>query len=159
MAVSGNRGSHADVVARQRWLAVLARADRVSLEAAWDAVPEKPEFQWLRRPETGLVMVRARAGGTGQQFNLGEMTATRCTVQMGGGVRGVGYVRGRDGRHAELVALFDGLLQLEDRHDAIRRDTVEPLSVAQVDAKTARARKVNATKVDFFTLVRGEDPK
>jgi alpha-D-ribose 1-methylphosphonate 5-triphosphate synthase subunit PhnG len=159
MAVPGSSESHPDVAARQRWLAVLARADRAALESAWEAVPDKPGYQWLRRPETGLVMVRARAGGTGQKFNLGEMTATRCTVQMEGGVRGVGYVRGRDARHAELIALFDGLLQEGDRCAAIQRDTIGPLAAAQQDARLARARKVNATRVEFVTLVRGENPE
>ena len=159
MAVSGNNVSHPDVEARQRWLAILARADRCALESAWNSVADKPRCEWLRRAETGLVMVRARAGGTGQRFNLGEMTATRCTVQMDGGIRGVGYVRGRDARHAELVALFDALLQQDDRRADVQRDTIEPLAEAQETEKAARARKVNATKVDFFTLVRGEDPK
>ena len=40
-----------------------------------------PDYRVLRGPEAGLVMVRGRTGGGGAPFNLGEMTATRCTVR------------------------------------------------------------------------------
>uniref|UniRef100_UPI0016890F4D phosphonate C-P lyase system protein PhnG n=1 Tax=unclassified Calothrix TaxID=2619626 RepID=UPI0016890F4D len=41
-----------------------------------------PEYSFLRSPEIGLAMVRGRAGGTGEAFNLGEITMTRCVVQL-----------------------------------------------------------------------------
>ena len=65
----------------------------------------------MRGPETGLVMVRGRAGGSGSPFNLGEMTVTRCTVQLGSGTAGHAYIAGRDERQAELAAVADALLQ------------------------------------------------
>ena len=62
--------------------------------------------EFLRRPETGLVMLRGRAGGTGQAFNLGEASVTRCSVRLSDGQVGTGYVLGRDQRKAELVAVL-----------------------------------------------------
>ena len=55
-------------------------------------------------------MVRARAGGTGQRFNLGEATVTRCVVRPDAALTGtqqvgVGYVLGCSHRQALLVAL------------------------------------------------------
>ena len=154
-------GGDPDVAARQRRLRLLARADRAQLEAALAALPASPSWRRLKPAETGLAMVRARAGGAGQRFNRGEMTLSRCVVTLEGGaqagVMGVGYVQGRDQRRAELVAVFDALSQ--DRAGA---ETVERLLITPVERQLAadrarRAAKVAATKVDFFTLVRGED--
>src|ERR687891_2822991 len=102
---------------RRRWLAVLARAATAQLEACW-AETGQPALTLLRQPETGLVMARGRAGGTGQRFNLGEITVTRCAVQSADGYIGHGYVAGRDKRKAELVASFDALLQAPARRGA-----------------------------------------
>ena len=66
-------------------------------------------------------MVRGRAGGGGAPFNLGEMTATRCTVRTDGGFVGHAYVAGRDERLAELAALVDALLQDPDAQAALLR--------------------------------------
>lgn len=146
------------IQARQRRLRILARTDRATLEAALAALPSQPAWRRLKQPETGLTMVRARAGGVGQRFNLGEMTVSRCVVALNdGGTMGVGYVQGRDRRRAELVAVFDALSQ-----DASGAEKIEQLLIAPVESKLANERrtreaKVAATKVDFFTLVRGED--
>jgi alpha-D-ribose 1-methylphosphonate 5-triphosphate synthase subunit PhnG len=147
--------------ARRSWLAVLAKASVDELEAAWDALADKPRYRVLRRAETGLVMLRGRIGGTGQPFNFGEMTMTRAAVQLlddadDASRTGFGHVAGRSARHAELVALFDALLQDPARHDVLAATLVAPLAMRQQASKAAQAAKVMATKVDFFTMVRGE---
>jgi len=103
-----------------------------------------------------MVMVRARAGGTGQRFNMGEMTVTRCTVRLDDGTVGHAYVAGRDLRHAELAAVLDALLQNDARREAIEDAVIGPLAAAQQAERASAARKAAATKVDFFTMVRGE---
>jgi alpha-D-ribose 1-methylphosphonate 5-triphosphate synthase subunit PhnG len=144
-----------ETMQRQRWLAVLARAATDQLEACW-AAADRPACTPLRQPEIGLVMARGRAGGSGQRFNLGEITVTRCVVQSADGHIGHGYVAGRDRRKAELVAHFDALLQAPDRRAALLAQVVEPLAAAQAEARAAQARKAAATRVEFFTLVRGD---
>src|SRR5262245_2443959 len=114
-------GDDAEREARREWLGMLARAPLAALEAwageaAIAALLERRT--WLRQPETGLVMVRARAGGKGERFNLGEMTVTRCALRIEGGPAGVGYVQGRSARRAELAAAADALLQTAQWHDA-----------------------------------------
>ena len=148
--------------ARQRRLALLARAECGRLEAAWDALPQKPGYRSLKPAETGLVMLRGRAGGVGQRFNLGEMTVSRCVVALDArdgmpDALGVGYVQGRDRRKAELVALFDALAQDESHAAHIERDLLSPIEDDLHRQRATRAGKVAATKVDFFTMVRGED--
>src|SRR5215510_7437373 len=108
----------AETDARRRWMSVLAQARPEELESRWREVTAPPH-RLLRRPETGLVMVRGRAGGTGARFNVGEVTVTRCAVELEGGAVGVAYVRGRDHRHAELAALLDALLQDPDRRPGL----------------------------------------
>ena len=141
---------------RQEWIAVLAKTSTEDLEKAWAAIRDRPGFRFLRPPETGLVMVRARAGGTGMRFNLGEATVTRCTVQIDSGSTGTAYVMGRNGRHAELAALFDALLQDPDRRSALIEKVVHPLRSTLREKKVASARKAATTRVEFFTLVRGD---
>jgi alpha-D-ribose 1-methylphosphonate 5-triphosphate synthase subunit PhnG len=131
------------------------------LDAAWEAIDDKPAHRLLRRGETGLVMVRGRIGGSGGPFNFGEMTMTRAAVQLldaAGNVAytGFGHVAGRSARRAELVALFDAMLQDPARHDAIAERVVEPLAAEQEAAKAAQTAKVMASRVEFFTMVRGE---
>lgn len=146
------------IKARQRRLRLLARADRATLEAALAALPTQPAWRRLKQPETGLAMVRARAGGAGQRFNLGEMTLSRCVVALNeSGVMGVGYVQGRDQRRAELVAVFDALSQDTTEAERIERLLIAPVELQFATTRQQRAAKVAATKVDFFTLVRGED--
>ena len=101
-------------------------------------------------------MVRGRAGGTGAPFNLGEMTVTRCTVQLDNGTVGHGYVQGRSHDKARAAALADAMMQ-GDAAEALQTSFLTPLSEQLAATKAKRARKAAATKVDFFTMVRGED--
>jgi alpha-D-ribose 1-methylphosphonate 5-triphosphate synthase subunit PhnG len=141
--------------ARRHWLAVLARAGRAQLEDAVRAHAPAPAAEPVRPPEVGMTMVRGRVGGTGDAFNLGEATVTRCAVRIGEHL-GVGYTLGRDTRKAELIATLDALLQDEARRAPLRRDVVEPLARAQAQARKAASRAAAASRVQFFTLVRGE---
>lgn len=138
-------------------MAVLARAPVEELEAAWRRLSAPPEYVWLRRPETGLAMLRGRAGGTGAKFNLGEASLTRCALRTARGHTGVAYVLGRSHRHAELAALFDAMLQDAKQRAVIERDIIAALFAAQAARREAAGRKAAATRVDFYTLARGED--
>jgi len=142
---------------RRFWMATLAKAAPADLEQAWSDLAPQPAFTRLRPAETGLVMVRGRISGSGQPFNLGEMTMTRAAVRIENGPTGFGHVAGRNARHAELAALFDALLQDPERHAALMAGVIRPLATRAADEKTRKASEVAATKVDFFTLVRGED--
>lgn len=143
--------------ARRHWMAVLARAPRETLESSWAALPAPPTYTYLRTPEIGSTLVRGRAGGTGKRFNLGEMTLTRCAVHLDTGATGFAWVAGRDRRHAELAAVFDALLQDDAHHQTLTASLIAPLAAAQAAVKVARSREAAATKVEFFTMVRGED--
>lgn len=139
-------------------MAVLARSTIRELEAAWLGLASPPSYTWLRRPETGLVMLRARAGGSGAKFNLGECSVTRCTLRIAPGLTGVSYLLGRNHRHAELAAFFDALLQDATRHAELQSGLIDRLSAAQALRRDEASRKAAATKVDFYTIVRGESP-
>lgn len=141
-----------DIAARQRWMAVLARAGGDEIAACLADAPPVPPHVRLRGPETGLVMVRGRAGGDGAPFNLGEMTVTRCTVRLADGGIGHAHVAGRDARQAELAAVLDALLQDPERWPALERLVVAPLEAAQAARREAVARRAAATRVEFFTM-------
>ncbi len=141
---------------RQRWMRVLAMAPAETLEDAWQALENKPDYTLLRTAEVGSAMVRARAGGSGGQFNMGEMTVTRCVVRLSNGMTGHAYVAGRDKRKTELAAAFDALLQMDDHRANLLPTLIVPLETRQQSARDVRSRKVQATRVNFFTMVRGD---
>lgn len=143
-----------DIATRQHWMAVLARATQGEIDALLEQAGSLPAHELLKAPETGTVMVEGRAGGAGRRFNLGEATVTRCVVRLGSGAMGFSYALGRDGRKARLAAVTDALLQGEIETGPLRRG-VRALADKQQAARELASRKAAATKVDFFTLVRG----
>jgi alpha-D-ribose 1-methylphosphonate 5-triphosphate synthase subunit PhnG len=136
-------------------MGILAKAAERELLERWKSVTEPPEYTFLREPETGLVMVRGRAGGDGMRFSLGEISVTRCTVRLEDGTHGHGYVAGAGKRHAELAAVIDALMQTS-RSEEIERLVLSPLANEMEARKQETREKVAATKVDFFTMVRGD---
>ncbi|NYT65702.1 phosphonate C-P lyase system protein PhnG [Alcaligenaceae bacterium] len=142
------------VAQRQHWMQILARAGQ-QLHPFAQALRQQP-YQCIRPAEIGMVMVRGRTGGSGAPFNLGEMTVTRCVIQLDHGQHGHSYVAGRDKEHAELAALADAHLQSsQHRHwmDAL----ITPLAQRQNAERASRDAASAATQVEFVTLVRGED--
>ena len=138
---------------RQIWMGLLARARPQRLR---DLFPDLPQHEVLRAPEIGAVMVRGRIGGSGQPFNLGEMTVTRCALRLASGAVGHGHVQGRDKDHARRAAVLDALMQ-GDQADALRASVLEVLQAEETARRATRAAKAAATRVEFFTMVRGED--
>ncbi|PSN18181.1 phosphonate C-P lyase system protein PhnG [filamentous cyanobacterium CCP5] len=145
---------------RQAWIGVLAKAPLELLEQRVAALEGLPDYQFLRSPEIGLAMVRGRAEGTGEPFNLGEMTLTRCVVQLVVepelAIAGFGYVAGRSQHHAELAALCDALLQHPHWSSVIQSQIIAPLQAAAEENRAATAAETASTQVNFFTLLRGE---
>ncbi len=140
---------------RREWMGLLGRTKPAALRDAIVPLGEMPSPDWLRRPETGSVMVRGRIGGTGSPFNLGEVTATRCALRTEGR-DGHAMVQGRDADHAARAAWIDALMQ-GPRADEAQRLVLDPLARAEAERRDIRARKAEATRVDFETMVRGED--
>jgi alpha-D-ribose 1-methylphosphonate 5-triphosphate synthase subunit PhnG len=147
---------------RPRWMALLARAPIDMLEQALGAHAQCAPI-WLRRPETGLMMVQGRTGGTGQRFNLGEVTVTRCALRLpnansepmaDNGVVGVAYVMGRISKQAKLAAIADALLQDPAQTHWVQDQLIEPLRMHIGQLEAQRCADVAATKVEFFTVAR-----
>jgi alpha-D-ribose 1-methylphosphonate 5-triphosphate synthase subunit PhnG len=150
---------------RAEWMALLARAPLPLLEQGLaDHAQSTPH--WLRRPETGLMMVQGRVGGAGEKFNLGELTVTRCALRLGGATPntpdpdrqdtpvGVAYVMGRSHRHAQLAAVADALLQTPAERPALERCLLAPLRAHVHAGQTRRHAQAQTTKVDFLTVAR-----
>jgi alpha-D-ribose 1-methylphosphonate 5-triphosphate synthase subunit PhnG len=158
---AGGASEPAAVTQRQRWMGALAKADPGELAGHWAGLPNLPGWQRLRAPETGMVMTRGRIGGDGRRFNLGEVTATRCTVRIvdgpAQGLAGHAYVMGRDKTHAERAAVLDALLQDAAWAARLEPAVIRPLLDAAAARRAAAARKAGATKVNFTTVTRGED--
>ena len=141
---------------RQKAMGLLAKASRAELQAAFDALHDKPAVQPVRGPETGLIMVRGRMGGGGAPFNLGEATVSRASIRLEDGTVGHGQVLGTDGARARLAAIFDALFQQPARRAEVEA-LLDAVTARIVGDDAAKARQTAATRVDFFTMVRGED--
>lgn len=147
---------------RRKVAALLAKAELQELASFWSNQSEQPQVDVLRGPETGLVMVRGRIGGGGAPFNLGETTVTRATVRVSSGASSEGsvghsYALGRDHEKARLAAIADALWQAPQSRAVVERDLLQKIA-QRLDARaTQRRREAAATKVDFFTMVRGDD--
>jgi alpha-D-ribose 1-methylphosphonate 5-triphosphate synthase subunit PhnG len=141
---------------RARWMAALAFAGTDFLERALSALGSPPNWRRLRGPEIGLALLRGRIGGSGDPFNFGETTIARAAVVLSDGAQGFGYVAGRDLRHAELAAVFDALLQDPARRTDLFEQIVLPVEASRRAAQIKRAGEVAPSKVEFFTMVRGD---
>ena len=134
---------------------VLAQTATAEIAGRLDAM-DLPAHEDLRAPENGLVMMRGRIGGDGAPFNLGEATVSRAAVRLRGGEVGFGYVLGRDNDKARMIALCDALIQSRDHAATIEAQVLAPLRAAMTARREQRAAEAAATRVDFYTMVRGE---
>ena len=142
---------------RREYMRLLSLAPVEELENFLSGLDELPTWKLLRGPESGLVMVRGRISGEGTLFNVGEALVTRCVVTLPGDACGCGYVLGESPRHAELAALCDALWQQEAYAGLFDRELKPRLEGVLRERERLAAEEAAPTKVDFFTLVRGED--
>lgn len=135
---------------------LLSLAPDSYLKKAWDNFDKSQEYIVIRQPEVGLAMIKAKACGNGNPFNFGEVPLTRCAVRVGEKI-GHGYVQGRKKEHAFHMAIFDALLQNDDNRSSLTDSILTPIFQFLKKKKNDRKKAVEKTKVEFFTMVRGED--
>ena len=140
---------------RKSWMSLLATSSQSDLLNLWEQKKIKVNYVWLRTPEIGSIMAQGRMGVTGDKFNIGEVTITRCSLKLNCGTIGHSYVQGRSKKKAEISALCDALMQTKMSKE-INKNNIIPLEKIKKDNKDKILSKAEATKVDFFTLVRGE---
>lgn len=152
MVASGEDAISARRTAAMR---VLASSSSIEIKRRLDAI-DLPDHVELREPENGLVMVRGRIGGDGAPFNLGEATVSRAAVRLAGGEVGFGYALGRDLAKARMIAMCDALVQSRAHADAVEAEVLAPLRTALSQRNIRKSAEAAATRVDFYTMVRGE---
>ncbi|MCT4702967.1 phosphonate C-P lyase system protein PhnG [Enterobacteriaceae bacterium H20N1] len=146
-----------NIAQRQNWMAVLAHSVAQELASRWEALKISPNYQVIRQPETGLVQIQARMGATGQRFFAGDATLTRAVVQLDNGIYGYSYLLGRDKAHAERCAVIDALMQDNAYFQTLQETLIAPLAANREQRLAKRRAEVNSSRVDFFTLVRGDN--
>lgn len=144
-----------DVPKRQAMMATCAHATRAELERVLGPAMPLSDVRDIRPTETGLVMVRGRSGGDGAPFNVGEATVTRAAVVLPDGATGFAFHLGRDVGKARAAAIIDALWQGEAR--AGIEAALAPLRARIAAGRLRKAEETAATRVNFFTLARGED--
>lgn len=142
---------------RQRLMKLCAHATAAELDAAMTALGGNPAHELLRAPEVGLVMLRGRIGGDGAPFNAGEASVTRAVVRLASGEMGFAYLLGRAPEKARIAALVDAIAQSPAMAARVE-ETLLKIVASRVERERAgRRAETAATRVQFFTLVRGED--
>lgn len=141
---------------RKAWLSLMATCDKERIFSLWQDSQIKVDFGLIRDAEVGAVMVKARQGSNGDAFHFSEMSLTRCSVRLESGEIGHGYHQGRSKKAAKIVALCDALAQTKT-YPEIEKKIFNPLNEARRKRREMIRKRADATKVDFFTLVRGED--
>ena len=144
-----------EVARRRAAMAVLAHSAAAEIAVRLGGIA-LPPCEDLREAENGLVMVRGRIGGDGAPFNLGEATVSRAAVRLPSGEIGFGYTLGRDKAKARMIALCDALVQSQEFAGLVEAKVIAPLREALLAARQQKAAQTAATKVDFYTMVRGE---
>lgn len=144
------------ISARRRAMAAFAEATAEELALALEPYLAEAGAEDLRPPEAGLVMLRGRIGGDGAAFNLGEASVSRASVRLASGGIGHAYRLGRDVSAARLAAIADALWQADGHRGAIEARLVVPVESRIAAERDRASRRAAATRVDFFTMVRGE---
>lgn len=148
---------HLDTATRQRWMSVLSHSAPANLAEKMVALNIIADYKTIRAPETGLVQLQGRMGGTGERFFAGDATLTRAAVRLSNGTVGYSWVLGRDKAHAERCALIDALMQQPIHFQTLLETLITPLEADRTARIAARQAEINASRVDFFTLVRGDN--
>src|SRR6266404_2498457 len=148
-------GENSKQTKRKAAMTMLAHSGAAEIARCLAAI-SAPAYESLREPENGLVMVRGRIGGDGAPFNLGEATVSRAAVRLSTGEVGFGYTLGRDRHKAKLIALCDAMVQSDEFAAAVEADVIAPLRAAMTEKRNRKSAEAAATRVDFYTLVRGE---
>jgi alpha-D-ribose 1-methylphosphonate 5-triphosphate synthase subunit PhnG len=146
---------HGQQAQRKAAMAVLAHSEAAEIAGCLKTIA-LPAYEDLREPENGLVMVRGRIGGDGASFNLGEATVSRAAVRLATGEVGFGYVLGRDREKARMIALCDALVQSDEFARSVEASVLAPLRAVMISQRSRKDAETAATRVDFYTLVRGE---
>ena len=151
------RDAEAVIALRQSLMRLCAAATLAELQDALGAIGDIPGHEIIRQPEIGLVMLRGRMGGDGAAFNLGEATVTRAAIRLETGETGFACLLGRVPPKARAAALIDALAQRNDQRGNIDQFILEPIQGRVARDAAEKASQTAATRVNFFTLVRGED--
>ena len=155
MTVSTENQGQRSVAQRKAAMAVLAGSTASDIATCLQTI-DLPDYEDLREAENGLVMLRGRIGGDGAPFNLGEATVSRAAVRLASGEIGFGYTLGRDRDKARMIALCDALVQSGTFADDVEARVIAPLRAAVMARRDRKAAETAATRVDFYTMVRGE---
>ena len=136
---------------RKSWMSLLATSNKNDLLNLWEQKKINIRYEWLRTPEIGSIMAQGRMGVTGDKFNIGEVTITRCSLKLNCGTIGHSYVQGRSKKKAEISALCDALMQTEMSNE-INKSIIIPLEKIKKIIKIKFSLKPKLQRLIFLLL-------
>jgi predicted dehydrogenase len=66
------------------------------------------------------------------------------------------WMLGRDRQKAQMIALCDAMVQSTELSGEVETKVIGPLRAAMIADRNRKAAETAATRVDFYTMVRGE---
>ena len=137
--------------------ALLALASVERLEAGLSAITP-PDLRGSPRAGNRAGHDPGPRGQHRRRLQCGRRACGRAVwVSLKDGCLGYAWVLGEDARRAELAALYDALWQRDGYAEALDRELLPALEAERARRVREDAAAVEPTRVDFFTLVRGED--
>ena len=124
-----------------------------------DATPSHSHFSIAERQRWMATLAHSQPDDLNPLWDALHLNATltRAVIQLSSGTYGYSYQLGRDKSHAERCALIDALLQEREHNMSLLENLINPLAALQQERHQQRAQEIAASRVDFFTLVRGDN--
>ncbi len=136
---------------KKRLSFIMAHSNLEELKEVAKDIEDKYDIKATKEPEMGLTMVKVRDGVYREDFFLGEVLITECTVHLEGTL-GLGIVQGDKPERAYNMAVVDAAFNadIEEKSMIIERllKWEEAIEAKRVDD----AAMVEGSKVKFETM-------
>lgn len=139
---------------RQQWMKLFSLSPECSLAELFQDLDLMPRLRVSLGPETGLITVRGRISNEGDLFNVGDASVTKTEVILDNHIKGLAFTLGASKEKSLHAAGLDAVMQ--SGPDVPTQLRIKKLALELQDSRLKRAAQVTKTKVDFFTMVRGE---
>jgi alpha-D-ribose 1-methylphosphonate 5-triphosphate synthase subunit PhnG len=140
--------------------ACSSQTDSGSAGSPREGADAKRQLRIISEPRQVLVINRVRESAKGTLFYLGEAVLSECKVAIDDTV-GIGLVLGEVGERAYQLAVIDAAFGLEEQLPPQQLWQRRLLEAEQrlAQAETGVCEELQATRVEFFSMLTEEDRK
>lgn len=136
---------------KRRLSYILANVDIEKLKIEVEKLEKLYKVSVVKEPEMGLAMVKVKDGVYKENFYIGELLITECSVHLNGTL-GMGIVQGDNSERAYLMGVIDAAFNSEkvDKIDLVKK--IEFWEGNIKDKYIEEKAMVEGSKVKFNTM-------